>query len=474
MPRTQGVQPQSYRRSRYAAYIAPRFPGLPRRRGDLIAVAMALFGLFFFSGSLVVPLTPAGATSSPMVQLLGLSLGMMAFIGLALRDGAFGRTIGFYWPVVVPVALAFASMAWSVEPSLSLRRVLALAVVLFFGLWLVERFARQGTFALFAGAAVLITVINVAVAIAVPSMGVHPPVTELGEANPHAGAWRGLFDHKNDFGRMMALCASVLWIAAGTHRQWRLVCGGALALAYLGVAGSTSGQAAFLSVSVPATLYAVYRLRAVNPARRAMVLILAVPTLITGWFFSKLAFVFVLGLLGKDPTLTGRTEIWAGVLQALQGNMLLGGGFGSGWELVGERLFILTGISVGHAHNGYLDLVTDLGVLGLVAMVSFYVVLLVLAVRAYFSGRAAESALLAFAVAVFALIGNWAASFMLLHNSLYWILPVASFATMRHALRRPAVPRAAQMAPARTQRPPVGKPRPVYIHKTISMFGVSS
>lgn len=430
LPATFGVRPAPRRQTRFQAHIQPRIPGLISDRGAVLAGLFAMFAMFVFSGSLVEVLTPAGATSSAKVQALGLLIGGFSFGALALR-GAIPMIVTTYWTVLLPVAFAGMSMMWSVSGGLSLRRLVGLCVATAFALWFADRFRRIGVFQFIAGAAFLIVVLNVAVAIAVPSMGVHPGLTELGEPNPHAGAWRGLFFHKNDFGRMMALCAMILWIGLATRRQWRLVCGIGVATAYLGVAGSTSGQAAVLSVVGPAAVYALARLRPLSPAARATVLVLAGPVLAVAYVFSSIAFTLILQALGKDPTLTGRTEIWGGVLQALDGHYLLGGGFGAGWDIVGERLFILTGILVGHAHNGYLDLMTDLGIVGLVLMVTFYVGLIIMATRAFFTGQASETALLAFGVGVFAIVGNWAASFLLLHNSLYWVLPVVCATTLR-------------------------------------------
>ncbi|MBV7410318.1 O-antigen ligase [Maritimibacter sp. DP1N21-5] len=434
LDRADPAQVAPLRPSRLACWAA-RFPGLPTTRSDLPATVFALLGLLFYSGSLVAPLTPEGAQSSPMVQFLGLAFGLVAGVDVALRNGALTRLAPYYWPVLIPVGFVIASLLWSVEPMLSARRALGLICATAFGFWMVERFMRQSVFAVIAGAIILIVAANVIFALAVPSLGIHPALTDLGEPNPHVGAWRGLFDHKNDFGRMMALCVMVLWIAFSTRRSWRPVVGIALLLGYGGVLGSTSGQAAFLSVTVPLLVYTLARLRPLAPSTRAMVIVLAVPALITTYVFSQIVVTFVLGLLGKDPSLTGRTDIWLGTLQAIKGNMALGGGFGAGWGMVGERLFILTGIDVGHAHNGYLDLVTDLGIVGLVLMVAFYVGIFIVATRVFFDDRASETALLAIGISAFALIGNWVASFLILHNSLYWVLPVVAVMSLRRAQR---------------------------------------
>ena len=72
--------------------------------------------------------------------------------------------------------------------------------------------------------------------------------------------------------------------------------------------------------------------------------------------------------LGRDATLTGRTEIWNIVLDVGPGNFLLGRGYGSFWsgstaEQVWDRLTYHTHFT--QSHNGYIDIYLELGVIGL-------------------------------------------------------------------------------------------------------------
>jgi O-antigen ligase len=72
------------------------------------------------------------------------------------------------------------------------------------------------------------------------------------------------------------------------------------------------------------------------------------------------------GAVGRDPTLTDRTNIWAFVLR-MQPNPLLGTGYESFW--LGQRLdwfWTQSGLGrINEAHNGYLEVYLNLGSLGL-------------------------------------------------------------------------------------------------------------
>jgi len=78
------------------------------------------------------------------------------------------------------------------------------------------------------------------------------------------------------------------------------------------------------------------------------------------------------GAVGRDPTLTGRTDIWKAVLST-NTNPLLGTGYSSFW--LGTRLNHVWA-SVGNiteAHNGYLEIYLNLGLIGDFLLIVFLI-----------------------------------------------------------------------------------------------------
>ena len=71
--------------------------------------------------------------------------------------------------------------------------------------------------------------------------------------------------------------------------------------------------------------------------------------------------------LGRDATLTGRTEIWRGLLPDVMRKPFLGYGFSGFWssERIAEH-------QIGEAHNGYLDMWLQLGAVGLFFTAMFF------------------------------------------------------------------------------------------------------
>jgi exopolysaccharide production protein ExoQ len=81
----------------------------------------------------------------------------------------------------------------------------------------------------------------------------------------------------------------------------------------------------------------------------------------------------LVGSLGKDPTLTGRTDIWNLVL-SLKANPLVGTGFESFW--LGPRLEKMWAVYWWHpieAHNGYLEVFLNLGWVGIACFAALIV-----------------------------------------------------------------------------------------------------
>jgi exopolysaccharide production protein ExoQ len=80
------------------------------------------------------------------------------------------------------------------------------------------------------------------------------------------------------------------------------------------------------------------------------------------------------GAVGKDPTLTDRTKIWAFVL-GMHTNPFIGTGYQSFW--LGHRLeWFWQNSGLGHlneAHNGYLEVYLELGLIGVALLVGFLV-----------------------------------------------------------------------------------------------------
>ena len=84
-----------------------------------------------------------------------------------------------------------------------------------------------------------------------------------------------------------------------------------------------------------------------------------------------------LTLLTGDPTLTGRTQLWQYVLARWEESPYLGQGFGALWQVGPETQEYLRRAHVdwvmNEAHNGYLDVLAQIGIIGLLVLGFFMI-----------------------------------------------------------------------------------------------------
>ena len=92
----------------------------------------------------------------------------------------------------------------------------------------------------------------------------------------------------------------------------------------------------------------------------------------------------ILQVFGKSGDFTGRTEIWAAVLARAAEHPVIGSGFSTPWlPWVPEfdHWIVVNGLTVFHAHNMWLDVLMQLGIVGVVLMAG---IMLSLVWRAWF------------------------------------------------------------------------------------------
>src|SRR5262249_39286251 len=181
--------------------------------------------------------------------------------------------------------------------------------------------------------------------------------TAFDTQEPHlAGDWRGVFGHKNVAAAVMAmlLFLGIYVVRAGA----RLLGAAVIVLAsvfLLKSAGKTSSGLIFVVLALP-SLPAVIRsfwLRAI---------LLLAPLVLLTLFSIGTVMSDRLGEIAKllplDTSFTGRTDIWAFSIQALQGKFWTGYGFAAFWGS-GAIRDLPQGMEwteyASHSHNGYLD-----------------------------------------------------------------------------------------------------------------------
>jgi O-antigen ligase len=85
----------------------------------------------------------------------------------------------------------------------------------------------------------------------------------------------------------------------------------------------------------------------------------------------------LLEILIGDPTLTGRDQIWRYAFYKFDGSPVVGVGYGAIWQVGPQILLALKGMGLffvfNEAHNGYLEIAAQLGMVGIACLLIFLI-----------------------------------------------------------------------------------------------------
>jgi O-antigen ligase len=403
-------------------------PGLAEVLAFAVSVAMVLIYTqpwVFFSAGAEGPVD-ADNTGPLRIMYLAIYVGGLAL--LATRPWEVVKGLLAQPFLLVLLAIATASMAWSVTPDQTTRRIVGVVLTTLGGAALGARW-RWATLAeaLGAGFAIL-AILSLLLAVAVPDLG---RMTTL-----FPGAWRGLFEEKNGFGGLMAFAFLIFAGAALLVPRRALIWWPLAALALALLLASTS------KTSLVSLMLGVGTLGFVLVARRGGALaviatylaVVGLGVLIAGVILAPDAF---LGLLGKDASLTGRTRIWAAILRLIDQKPWLGYGYGAVWTDTsgwGPLAWIVkqAGFTPQHAHSSWLEQWLGMGLVGLGAWALTWLTTLGRAVLAVFRD---PGALLALPFLVVYSVMSLTESIAFTYNDMRWVLFVAISVRLALAVR---------------------------------------
>jgi exopolysaccharide production protein ExoQ len=253
--------------------------------------------------------------------------------------------------------LATLSATWSASPAMTLRGAFELILTTLFAFYLSERFTTEHLMKLLMFSGTVAAIVSVLLVLFAPQYGIYH--------RDASGAWQGIFNHKNALGIGMAFLLTPVFFTK--ERLSSKIGYGALLLFLIGMSQSrgawfeTAGVLAFI-----AWLSIFRRLRSLESRLLTVATVTATIAIVV---LGVLYLEPLMGFIGKDPTLTGRTGIYSAVLESIFKHPVLGYGFNAFWHGVNpESLIIALRIqwpTIGYAENGLLELWLDLGTVGL-------------------------------------------------------------------------------------------------------------
>jgi len=402
-------------------------PGRPRGielRVRQAEFAASLICILMYSNALLGPLlapesniTAGASEESAWMRLIWLPVYALTLALSALRLTQFLRILPGLFMLGLLIGLCYASNFWSIDPEVTVRRTIAVAFTSLFGLYLAARYRGEDLVQLVATSFAILTAGSYFVCLFVPHLGIHTDI--------NAGAWKGLWYEKNQMAAMMVLgfiasCASAYLVP---HRR-KMWIGLAITIFFLVIMSrsKTSLLACCLSVAAYPLLLALKRGGILSIVFTWLAASLAL--LSSALFFMAPDLFFK--ALGKDPTLTGRTEIWASLMRLSDKHPWLGYGYKAFWTPDSIPAHIVqkeTNWDVPSAHNGWLDQLIQLGWIGVILFATCLAAGYFCALFRFDRVRDGYFSVLILVLFSFLILSE---SFILSHNSLIWALFVCA------------------------------------------------
>ena len=391
-----------------------------------------IFALIHYIGSPLILLMSGGSSEGDMtedlfdaqlVRQIFLIIYIISFCLLVLR-----------WKQVIPLVLkggwiwlllglAICSIFWSFSPDLTQTRVIALTGSMMFSLYFASRYTLREQLYLFGWVFGIGTIASLLFAILLPKFGIMGGI--------HAGAWRGIYTHKNGLGRTMLLSIIIFLLLALTTKKnrwlfWTLL-GTSIAMLLLSKSSSP-----LINLMILMTIFLMLQIVRWN-------YLFLVPALMGILCVGTISYVLLItnagqiaSAFGKDLTLTGRTDFWPLILDKIWENPWLGYGFGAFWQgLDGPSAYVwnASAFKAPNGHNGYLDLCLDLGLVGF----AIYTIEFVTGVqRALIQIRTVSTAdaFLPILLLCLVVLSNLTESSLVVQNNLLWTLQVSTFLSL--------------------------------------------
>jgi exopolysaccharide production protein ExoQ len=271
------------------------------------------------------------------------------------------------WFLVALVLLAFVSCLWAEMPALVLRRSIAVCGTTLFGIALAVRLSLEEQLRLLSWLFRITAVLSLACIVLLPGYGL--------SSDTGGHEWRGVFGYKNVLGSMMAMSVLVERLLPTHTRFSRTLSRLALLLSavLLLLSGSITPAVALAGSIVLMEIYKVASQRLRIPLYATVLAILLLVS--SGMMVLGVSSKAIAGVVGRSSDLTGRTEIWSWTVSFIFERPILGYGYSGFWVGATAASAVVDqamGAMIMYSHNGYLESLLTLGVVGLVLTLGFF------------------------------------------------------------------------------------------------------
>ena len=389
---------------------------------------LLLIGLLLIFSEGILPRLLSGDESSDgsaLLRYLWLPVYAVTFAGIVWKIREVAQAclrLPFLMGLLVVCALSF---TWSIDPGLTQRRSLAIVMTTAAGLYVGSRYSWRTLLRAMAVTWFIIAVTSFLTALVLPAFG--------RDFDIHGGAWKGLFYEKNQLGGHMARAAlfgAFLMIMDRPYRRgWAALTGLSVLLVLL-----TTSKTALLGLLIGFGILCTAAIM-----KRGMVF-----GLVTAWLGVVVSAIgvgilvfapeLVVSILGRDLTLTGRTDIWITLMDFISERPLLGYGYGAFWDEgsnPGNWVREMLEWDAPTAHNGWIEVTLSLGLTGVILLALDFLMTIW---RAAWASINTWTGVFALAFCAQFFLFSLSESASLQQNSIVWLIYVALAAKLA---RRP-------------------------------------
>ncbi|WP_299411937.1 O-antigen ligase family protein [Acaryochloris sp. IP29b_bin.148] len=336
--------------------------------------SFCIFAIVFYSSSILFLMQFDYRISLTIEKLIYHTTTLTTLLLLLIHWRTFIPALQKLWPLMTVVTFVIGTIFWSDAPGLSIQKCLPFIRCTLLGLYLGIRFDLNKSLTILSTAFMISGALSLVFGLVLPQYGVMGKGIILsGEDIKHFGSWRGIYSHKNYLGRSMVLGLLCLCLTP-IRKQMYIVKYFCLVILALNLILSNSKTALVISLTISLLILLLKSLRL---KYSWMLPILTFFIFCSGSVVTIVSDNFdqLLGSLGKDATLSGRTDLWHECLLSVRDRPFLGHGYGAFWTKGGgaEVVWREFGWQAPHAHNGFLDLLLDIGILGTVLFLLCYV-----------------------------------------------------------------------------------------------------
>jgi O-antigen ligase len=336
-----------------------------------------------------------GGEANPLTRALWLVVLAISVTVALSRFGETKRLLGridiFFF---LFMALATASILWSIDPPQTTTRIVRMVIMTSGCLTIaLAGWHRRRLQELVRPPVTLVLAGSIIFCLVRPDLALHH------ESNPELiNAWHGLCLTKNALGATASF-GIVFWTHAFLSRETpRILAAGGIAVS--GICLIFSRSQTSITASIVTVLALVLLMRTPGSMRRSVPYLTgALIALILLYSLAMLKVVPGLDILlapipmitGKDLTFSHRADIWAAVVKHIELRPWLGSGYSAYWTMGTptpdmESYAVkseLQGFYPGSSHNGYLQILNDLGVVGLLCLLGYLYVYIRQSMRLY-------------------------------------------------------------------------------------------